>query len=1182
MSQKTGSTHRRYRLDMPQASSAELADIFAFEGERAIGEPTRYQIRFTHPQPDLSRTDYLNKPAAFVIQPPFNPIATLKPEPERRVQGVITGFSQRGGSQDETTYEVVLASRLALLRNVPKCRFFLEKSFPEIIEQILREHGFDKIHGSFEFNLYRQYGRRAFVMQWQEDDLTFITRLCRRSGIWFVCEEGKHCENVRFGDDFTHYRRDPDLTVPYRQYSGLESSGAESVDSLEMDAATLPTSYRVRTFSTERPVSEPIEAASRIKEDRTTYGEAYTWGTPDLSEDEAKTEALLRREAAIAAQVVYRGTCNMLDLAPSCILKFSNRKLPDAECGLVTIRVKCSASRKQPYRVEFTAIPSDRQYRLPLLEHMWPRIEGVITGTIASPGGYKDPYLDAQGSYIVRIHVDQDRRKPGLESCPMRLAKPFAGAGQTGFHFGLVEGTIVTVGFLWGCPDLPFISQVLHTAQDTDPINSAYPWATRNTLRTRSNNTFQLEDRAGREHIKVATEQGKSQLNLGHTVDRDQNERGIGAELRTDKTAVMRGGAGAMMTAYSRPGGRGHQIDMQETVAQLKEMLALAESLAQSAAASKASPADTSAQKAINAALSELRQPGALVTAPGPVGIVSGDGVQLAADGSIIATAKKGMHFSALKRFTVAARDLVSVFTQKGMSLIAAAGAVVVQAQRGRMQLASQEDMTIETVGGVLHVKSSKEIVLNVGGSYFRMTPDGIEMGTRGGILFRTSRLKKTGPAQMDLGGAAFAPKFVPFTTDCEVWRTNPKFTELTAAVPAPDTPQLEDVISTGALAPPAPQSDPAQPERMGNTGPVAPSPLGDFFSRRGPLKINDPDNSPKGNVGRNPIEYPDPVILNQPASCNWKLDDFNKKAVLNRETPTYKKYVLDRSAPVVDANGGAVECSGNGTSECQFIYDSNNKTLTAKVIIALVPRLLVKRDPATQQPLRDAQNNYVEVKYHSSQNGANSGKTFSQQGLMLIDRSVNDVDASIYKNQIESTLNQGGYKLLLDGCQKGASCGCRVSVKFCADVHVVSPVDAATLNANVTIDIFRKTERADSAHWPETDTEIDLSGVPGDVTWQVKAHEAGHLFAFPDEYWSDGGFVHKQYVRRDETLNFDLGDENATKNVTWQIESQPNLMGYGCNHATAAVQPYYLEYIRQWFRDYTNKEWKIGVASST
>src|SRR5471032_534782 len=311
---------------MPQTRSADLADIIEFEGERAIGESSRYVIRFTHPQPDLSHTDYLNRPATLVIQTPFNPLTMAKPEPERRVQGVLTGFSHRGSSRDETTYEVVLESRLSLLRNVPKCRFFLNQSFPETIEQILREHGFDRIQGGFEFNLYSEYRKRDFVMQWNEDDLSFITRLCRRSGIWFVCEEGERCENVRFGDDFTHYRRDLRLEVPYREYSGLESSGAESVNSLNMNATTLPASFKVRTFSTENPLSEPIEAASEITQDGTTYGEAYTWGTPDLNQSDAEEEALLRQEAAIAAQVVYEGTCTVLDLAPGCILKLSNRE----------------------------------------------------------------------------------------------------------------------------------------------------------------------------------------------------------------------------------------------------------------------------------------------------------------------------------------------------------------------------------------------------------------------------------------------------------------------------------------------------------------------------------------------------------------------------------------------------------------------------------------------------------------------------------------------------------------------------------------------------------------------------------------------------------------------------------------------------------------------------------------
>jgi type VI secretion system secreted protein VgrG len=256
---------------------------------------------------------------------------------------------------------------------------------------------------------------------------------------------------------------------------------------------------------------------------------------------------------------------------------------------------------------------------------------------------------------------------------------------------------------------------------------------------------------------------------------------------------------------------------------------------------------------------------------------------------------------------------------------------------------------------------------------------------------------------------------------------------------------------------------------------------------------------------------------------------------------------------------------------------------LTAKVVIALVPRLLVKMSPATKQPLRDAAGHYVVVNYETINNGANSGKTFAQQGLMLIDRNVSDVNGSVYKNIIEKTLNQGGYKLILDGCQKGAFCGCRIPVKFCADIHVVTPAEAERLNADTTIDLFPNVDRADAKNWPAADHYgVDNSGQTVAENWQVKAHETGHLFAFPDEYWQHGGFVHKQYVKSDMTLDFALGGENVTDNKTWQIESQDNLMGYGCNKSSAIIQPYYLEYIRQWFSSHTNKKWRVGYENKS
>jgi type VI secretion system secreted protein VgrG len=42
-------------------------------------------------------------------------------------------------------------------------------------------------------------------------------------------------------------------------------------------------------------------------------------------------------------------------------------------------------------------------------------------------------------------------------------------------------------------------------------------------LRTPANNKLRMEDKRGEEHIKLATEYGKTQLNSGHLVDSQGN-----------------------------------------------------------------------------------------------------------------------------------------------------------------------------------------------------------------------------------------------------------------------------------------------------------------------------------------------------------------------------------------------------------------------------------------------------------------------------------------------------------------------------------------------------------------------------------------------------------------------------------------------------------------------------------
>ncbi|MEK6347708.1 MAG: type VI secretion system tip protein VgrG [Burkholderia sp.] len=755
--------HPFYRLHMPAARSAALADIHAFEGSRGIGEPTAYTIRFTHPQPDLSRTEYLNKRAAFVIQPPARD-GWSPPENARRVHGVVTRFALLSSNRDQSTYEIVLESRLSLLRGTQRCRFFLEMSEPEIIRQILKEHDFNQIFARFEFTLRHEYRKRPFVMQWGEDDLTFVTRLCRRTGIWFVCDAGEKCEIVRFADDIMHYRHEPALTVAYREPSGLEAPGMESVGSLEMRSMTVPKRHTVRTYHTERWSTEPVEASKDRHEDSTAYGETYIWGTPYLTEREAEREALLRHEAAQVAQVGYRGTCDMLDLAPGAVLKLSNRKLPDARYGLLAVRVRCRASRKQSYRVEFEAIPSDRPYRLPLLEQTWPRIDGVITGTIASSSGWRNPYLDDQGRYIVHLHADRDARTPGLQSCPMRLAKPFAGTGRTGFHFGLVEGTVVTVGFLWGNPDLPFISQALHTAESVDPIVSGAPWDTRNTIRTRSNNTFELDDREGKEHIKLATEHGKTQLNLGFTVDRNNRPRGEGFELRSDARGHVRAGGGVLVSADRQEKAIGEQVDMQAATNQFGLTQAHARGLAEAATVAQAAIADLRSENQwLKDELAGLKQSVIALSAPNGIGMATPDRVMVSAGKDVSVATSSRFNVNALRNVAIAAGDVLSLFAHRmGIRLFAARGKVQIQAQSDAMELVAHRNMQLCSAAGTLTANAANGVVLSGGGTaYIKVQGDDVEIGGAGCLILKLREIQKAGSAALSLPLAKFEQKSI-------------------------------------------------------------------------------------------------------------------------------------------------------------------------------------------------------------------------------------------------------------------------------------------------------------------------------------------------------------------------------------------------------------------------------------
>lgn len=715
-----------YFLDVPGSVSASQLSVVSFEATEKLGSPWRITIRLTHPD-SLLRADYLGKDASFSIVPE---------DGERRTfSGWLTRFTKLGTTRDFNSYEMVVEAHFAKLARVRTSRIFQHQSAPEIIQAVLREHGF-KGH-QFTFTLRRQYPQHAFRFAYQIDDLSYVQMLMQKEGMVCHIGDGEHGDVLNFCDDIDHYVYQPSLQVPYRETAGLES-GIESVFSMKTIARSVAESVMVADYNPDQAFERLTAEADVSGGDKTTYGPQYVWGTNHLDSKSAQWEAQLRHEVEVAWQIVFEGESNVLALRPGRVLQ-TDEILTDAPKGQVVVEVSHRGSRDQAYTNTYKAIPADRRVRLTLDEKKWPTISGTLSARVTSPGEYKYAYLTQQGYYVVRFDLDFAQWSRGGESVPLRLAKPFAGALQTGFHFPLIEGTEVAVAFHDGNPDRPYIAHALHNSQSPDHVTSDGRWLSRNVIRTQSNNKLRMEDWQGQEGIKLATEYGKTQLNMGFLVDRNKQQRGDGYELRTDSWGVLRAGKGLFISADAQGKAEGQALDMEQAQQRLSTARARMRSLADAVVQAKAVVAACEEQQnLLESQIKNLQQAVVLASAPHGMAFTSGEHVQIAAGMHLFTTAGGNADSAVGGNFTVAAGDAVSLYANgQGMKLFSGKGKVEMQAQSDALEITALKGVSLSSTQDAITLNASKSLTLMCGGAYIKLEGSQVEIGSAGDISLK-------------------------------------------------------------------------------------------------------------------------------------------------------------------------------------------------------------------------------------------------------------------------------------------------------------------------------------------------------------------------------------------------------------------------------------------------------------
>lgn len=744
-------------------------DVLAFEGDEALSQPFRYRIEFTSADHAISKEMMLMKAASLTLQAPVaQGFGINVQQPVRVIQGVVTGFERLGTSRDETHYALTIQPRLALLNRSHQNAIYQDQSVPQIVEKILRErHG---LRGQdFLFSLTKTYPRREQVMQYGEDDLRFITRLLGEVGIWFrfTADTRLHIDVAEFCDSQQGYEKG--LTLPSVPPSGQQSAGVDAVWGMACRHRVVEQQVSTRDYNYREATADMSAQVDVTRGETTTFGEAYHWGDNYLTAGNVHDRhpapesgafyARLRHERYLNGQTRMQGTTSCPTLCPGQVLKVTGGEEVAGEFadGVLITAMHSHARRDADFTVEFAGIPDSPDVGYRPEPGARPVMAGTLPARVTSTRE-NDTYghIDKHGRYRVNMLFDRARWETGFESLWVRQSRPYAG-DTYGLHLPLLAGTEVAIGFEDGNPDRPYIAGVLHDSAHGDHVTIRNH--KRNVLRTPANNKIRLDDERGKEHIKVSTEYGgKSQLNLGHLVDSERQQRGEGFELRTDSWGAIRAQKGIFISADGQARAQGQALDMEPALVRLSAALVEMESLAASALQAQALAADVSRQqKLLKQKIEQLHGEVILGSAPNGIALVSGEDMQFSASDNLTLTAGKQLDVGAHKDFTMAVGKQLSLYSHGGVKLFSSQNDIDIQAQGGNITTWSTEDTHISS-GRKMVITAQDELTLICGGGYIKITGGNVEIGGSGKLLIKNSGIKKAGAGSMQGVMRSFEP----------------------------------------------------------------------------------------------------------------------------------------------------------------------------------------------------------------------------------------------------------------------------------------------------------------------------------------------------------------------------------------------------------------------------------------
>jgi type VI secretion system secreted protein VgrG len=282
-------------------------------------------------------------------------------------------------------------------------------------------------------------------------------------------------------------------------------------------------------------------------------------------------------------------------------------------------------------------------------------------------------------------------------------------------------------------------------------------------------NQLRLDDTPGQISAQLASEHGHSQLNLGWLThprsDGQGTARGEGAELRSDRSVVVRAARLMLLTTQAMLGAAGKQLEREPLEALLEGSQGLLKELGEFAEQHQAMPIDLASHQQLAQDLKNAEQGSNTASgaaAPNGAPLIA----QYADGGFVSATPASSVSYSGRQQNFVAQQHIqavagqrvninagkgISLFShQDGMKHIARSGKLDIQAQQDSIGIAADRDVKITATQGEIVIAAKKSITLLCGGAYIKIADGKIEQGCGGDFTVKAGMHKWDGPARQE------------------------------------------------------------------------------------------------------------------------------------------------------------------------------------------------------------------------------------------------------------------------------------------------------------------------------------------------------------------------------------------------------------------------------------------------